>query len=44
MFWKLLGLQRLLDDMFDVRWPWLDLPGSDGVSYEEFTHASPAQE
>ncbi|MEN9398483.1 MAG: hypothetical protein RLZ81_3013, partial [Pseudomonadota bacterium] len=20
MFWKLLGLQRLLDDMFDVRW------------------------
>lgn len=44
MLWKLLGLQRLLDDLFDVRWPWLDLPGNDWVSYEEFTHPSPAQD
>jgi hypothetical protein len=27
MLWKLLGLQRLLDDLFDERtWPKFDLP------------------
>ena len=37
MLWKLLGLQRLFDELFDETWRWLDLPGNDCFSHEEFT-------
>ena len=42
MLWKLLGLQRLFDELFDETWRWLDLPGNDCFSHEEFTTPSPA--
>lgn len=44
MLWKLLGLQRLFDELFDETWRWLDLPSNDCFSYEEFTTPAPAQD
>ncbi|EER59846.1 hypothetical protein AcdelDRAFT_2572 [Acidovorax delafieldii 2AN] len=44
MLWKLLGLQRLFDELFDERWRCLDLPGNDCFSHEEFMLPTPAQD
>lgn len=36
MLWRLLGLQRLLDELFDAPgWPSFDLPRTDGWAYCE---------
>ena len=35
MLWKLLGLQRLLDDLFDEAWLRFDLPCTDAWLHEE---------
>lgn len=44
MLWKLLGLQKLFDDLFDESWFSLDLPGNDCFLYEEFMAPAPAQD
>ncbi|MDO9148231.1 MAG: hypothetical protein Q7U52_11330 [Hydrogenophaga sp.] len=35
MLWKLLGLQKLLDALFDDGWCRLCLPETEGVCYDE---------
>ncbi len=36
MLWKWLGLQRLLDELFDAPgWPSFDLPTADGWPYDD---------
>lgn len=43
MLWKLLGLQRLMDDLFDERgWLSFDLPRTHEWSYDDAT--APAQD
>ena len=37
MFWKLLGLQKLLDGLFDEGWCSLGLSGHEGFCHEEFS-------
>lgn len=36
MLWRLLGLQRMLDELFDAPgWPSFDLPSTDGWGHYE---------
>lgn len=43
MLWKLLGLQRLLDDLFDERgWLSFDLPRAEGWGHDDAP--APAQD
>ena len=42
MFWKLLGLQRLLDDLFDGAWLRMDLPCTAGWWHDDA--AQPSQD
>jgi len=35
MLWKLLGLQRLLDELFDEAWLRFDLPRTDGWFHDD---------
>ncbi len=43
MLWKLLGLQRLMDELFDERgWLSFDLPRTQGWTYDDAT--PPAQD
>ncbi len=35
MLWKLLGLQRLLDELFNEDWLRFDLPSTDGWFHDD---------
>ena len=35
MLWKILGLQRLLDELFDQGWVRFDLPRTDGGFHDD---------